>query len=241
MPSLIPGAQRLAFALDVSDARTALALADQLAGVVGVYKVGLELFTAEGPAMAREIAKRGQPCLDLKLHDIPHTVEGAARAAAALGASYLTVHASGGRAMIEAAVRGAGAVTKVLAVTVLTSLADADLRAAGLAAGAAATTSSLGKLALEAGAAGLVCSAAEIASLRATFGTAPLLAVPGIRPTGSDPNDQSRTGTPSAAIAAGASLLVVGRPIREAKDPRAAAAAIAAEIAASLVPSLIGE
>ncbi len=224
------GANHLAVALDVPDGHRALALADQLRGAALVFKVGLELFTSEGPPIALEIAKRGRVFLDLKLHDIPNTVEGAARAAARLGASYLTVHASGGRAMIEAAIRGAGPDLKILAVTILTSLGRSDLDDIGFEGGPHATVLRLARLAMAAGAHGVVCSSAEVADLRHELGRDPMLVVPGIRPTGSEARDQKRVGTPKAAIQAGASLLVVGRPILEAEHPWAAAAAIAKEI-----------
>ncbi len=224
----------LAIALDVEQADAALRLAGSLAGVASVFKVGLELFTAAGPEIARGISWHGKLFLDLKLHDIPNTVEGAARAAARLGASYLTVHAAGGRAMIEAAVRGAGPATQILAVTVLTSLSADDLAETGLAGPPGAAALRLGQLALAAGAAGLVCSPAEVGALRAALGPRPLLVVPGIRPEGSARGDQQRVGTPGDAIRAGANLLVVGRPIREAPAPRAAAEAILGEIADAL-------
>jgi len=223
------GANHLAVALDVPDGSRAIALADQLRGAALVFKVGLELFTSEGPAVAREVAKRGRLFLDLKLHDIPNTVEGAARAAARLGASYLTVHASGGRAMIEAAVRGAGPDLKILAVTILTSLGRSELDDIGFE-GAHAAVLRLARLGVSAGAHGLVCSSAEVGELRRELGPDPILVVPGIRPKGTEAGDQKRVGTPKAAIAAGASLLVVGRPILEAENPRHAAEAIAKEI-----------
>jgi len=226
----VTGANHLAVALDLPDGQRAIALADQLRGAALVFKVGLELFTSEGPPVAREIAKRGRLFLDLKLHDIPNTVEGAARAAARLGASYLTVHASGGRAMIEAAVRGAGHDLKILAVTVLTSLGRSDLDDIGFEGGAHTAVLRLARLAMAAGAHGLVCSSAEVSDLRHELGRDPMLVVPGIRPTGSEAQDQKRVGTPKTAIQAGASLLVVGRPILEAERPWAAAAAIAKEI-----------
>ncbi len=224
------GSNHLAVALDVPDAHRAMALADQLRGAALVFKVGLELFTSEGPPVAREIAKRGRLFLDLKLHDIPHTVEGAARAASRLGASYLTVHASGGRAMVEAAVRGAGPDLKILAVTILTSLGRSELDDIGFEGGAHAAVLRLARLGMTAGAHGLVCSSAEVGELRKELGADPLLVVPGIRPAGSEAGDQKRVGTPREAMRAGASLLVVGRPILEADHPRAAAEAIAKEI-----------
>jgi orotidine-5'-phosphate decarboxylase len=226
----VTGSNHLAVALDVADAPRAIALADQLRGAALVFKVGLELFTSEGPPVAREIAKRGRLFLDLKLHDIPHTVEGAARAASRLGASYLTVHASGGHAMVEAAVRGAGPDLKILAVTLLTSLGRSELDDIGFEGGAHAAVLRLARLGVAAGAHGLVCSSAETAELRRELGPDPVLVVPGIRPKGSEARDQKRVGTPKDAIRAGASLLVVGRPILEASNPRQAADAIAKEV-----------
>lgn len=227
-------ADRLAVALDVPSTAEAEALAVALAGAASVLKVGLELFTAAGPDAARAISRRGKLFLDLKLHDIPHTVERAAREAAKVGASYLTVHAAGGRAMIEAAVRGAGAGVDVLAVTVLTSLTAEDLADIGLAGSTSTAALRLARLAIDAGASGLVCSPEEVAPLRAALGPEPLLVVPGIRPAGAEARDQKRIGTPRDAMRAGASLLVVGRPIREADSPRAAAEAIVREIASGL-------
>jgi orotidine-5'-phosphate decarboxylase len=222
---------RICAALDVPDPRAAASLAQKLAGHVGVFKVGLELFVAHGPAAVDAIRKFASPIfLDLKLHDIPQTVESAARGAAALGVSYVTVHAAGGAAMIAAARRGLGAGPKLLAVTVLTSLDDADLAAIGLQGGAAASALRLARLAVGAGADGIVCSPNEVALLRRELGPAPLLVVPGIRPAGAAAGDQRRTGTPADAVRAGASLLVIGRPLRDAVDPAAAADAISREI-----------
>lgn len=223
---------RLAVALDVADGARAIALAAELAAEVGVFKIGLELFTREGPAVARAIASTGARIfLDLKLHDIPNTVERAVTAAAALpGVAYLTVHSSGGPAMLAAAVRarqacGPGA-PELLGVTVLTSLDASDLRAIGVDAEPRQQTVRLARLALAAGLDGLVCSASEAAALRAEFGPGPRLVVPGIRPAGSATGDQKRTATPAAALQAGASLLVVGRPITEAGNPLSAARAL---------------
>jgi orotidine-5'-phosphate decarboxylase len=222
---------RLAVALDVGSPDEAETLAGELSGAAGVFKVGLELFTAAGPGAAKRIARHGQLFLDLKLHDIPNTVEAAAREAAKVGATYLTVHAAGGRAMIQAAVRGAGSKVKVLAVSVLTSLTASDLDEVGLRGTPREAALRLAKLAVGAGAAGVVCSPEEVGELRRTLGPGPLLVVPGIRPVGSARGDQKRTGTPAEAITAGASVLVVGRPIREAPSPREAAEAIVREIA----------
>jgi orotidine-5'-phosphate decarboxylase len=177
----------------------------------------------------RAAAALGRPVfLDLKLHDIPATVEGAARSAAASGASLLTVHAAGGAEMVRAAVKGAGGRLRVLAVTVLTSL-DADaLDAVGLAGPPEAAVVRLARLAVGAGAGGLVCSPHEVGAVRAAVGAGPLLVVPGVRPEGAARGDQARVATPEAAVAAGADVIVVGRPLRDAPDPVAAARAIAA-------------
>lgn len=219
---------RICAALDVPDPAAAEKLASRLAGHVGLFKVGLELFVAHGRAAVEAVRKFGLPIfLDLKLHDIPQTVESAARAAAALGVEYVTVHASGGAEMIRAA-RRALPRTKLLAVTALTSLGPEDLDAIGL---ARDVVPRLARLAVAAGADGVVCSPQEVAALRAALGPAPLLVVPGIRPAGAAAGDQRRTGTPAEAVRAGASILVIGRPLRDAPDPAAAADAIAREIA----------
>ncbi len=224
-------------AIDRPDLGGALALARGLVGAVGGLKLGLELFVAEGPAAVRALATTGLPIfLDLKLHDIPNTVAGAVRAAAGLGAALLTVHAAGGRAMLEAAVQAARASPsppRLLAVTVLTSLDDADLAATGVAGAPLEQAVRLARLAREAGLDGVVCSPQEIAAVRAALGPGPLVVVPGIRPAGGAAGDQKRIATPAEALAAGADLLVIGRPITTAPDPRAAARAIVAEIAES--------
>ena len=215
-------------ALDVKDPAAAERLASRLAGHVGLFKVGLELFLAHGRASVDAIRKFGLPIfLDLKLHDIPQTVERAARGVAELGVDYLTVHASGGSEMIRAA-RRALPRTKLLAVTALTSLGPDDLDAVGLARDAVPR---LARLAVAEGADGVVCAPQEVSALRASLGPELLLVVPGIRPAGAAPDDQRRTATPAEAIRAGASILVIGRPLRDASDPAAAADAIAREIA----------
>jgi orotidine-5'-phosphate decarboxylase len=227
---------RLAFALDYPSLAEARRGATLVAPHVGVLKVGLELFVQEGPAsvaLGRELG-----CgvfLDLKLSDIPETVERAVARAADLGARYLTVHASGGPRMLEVAQRRAERSSRdlsLLAVTVLTSLDEADLRTLGVNAAPADHVLRLARLARSAGIPGLVCSAAEASALRATLGPDVILVTPGIRPKdakGGD--DQKRVATPRDALRAGASLLVVGRPIRDAGDPAEAARAIAAEMA----------
>jgi orotidine-5'-phosphate decarboxylase len=219
---------RLCAALDFPSWTAAEPFARSVAPEVGLLKVGLELFAAEGPDAVRAAAALGRPVfLDLKLHDIPNTVEGAARSAAASGASLLTVHASGGPEMIRAAVRGAGPALGILAVTVLTSLDSAALARIGLAGPPADAVVRLACLAVEAGARGLVCSPLEVAAVRAAVGAGPLLVVPGVRPAGSARGDQARVATPQEAVRAGADVLVLGRPLREAADPAAAARAIA--------------
>lgn len=223
--------ERICAALDFPSWGAAEPFARAVAPEVGMLKVGLELFSAEGPAAVRSAAALGRPVfLDLKLHDIPNTVEGAARAAAASGASLLTVHASGGGHMVSAAVRGAGGRLRVLAVTILTSLDDDALAAVGLAGPAEGAAVRLARLAVAAGAAGIVCSPREVASVRAAVGPGPLLVVPGVRPAGSERGDQARVATPAEAARAGADVLVLGRPLREAPDPAAAARAIAASL-----------
>jgi orotidine-5'-phosphate decarboxylase len=224
---------RLCAAVDFPTWAEAEPFARAVAPEVGMLKVGLELFAAEGPPAVRAAAALGRPVfLDLKLHDIPNTVEGAARSAAASGASLLTVHASGGPAMVAAAVRGAGPGVRVLAVTVLTSLDAAVLARIGLAGTPEEAVTRLARLAVDAGAGGLVCSPLEVAAVRAAVGPGPLLVVPGVRPAGAARGDQARVATPAEAVRAGADVLVVGRPLRDAADPAAAARAIAGELGA---------
>ncbi|MFL5264632.1 MAG: orotidine-5'-phosphate decarboxylase [Anaeromyxobacteraceae bacterium] len=219
---------RVCAALDFNTWAAAERFARAVAPEVGMLKVGLELFAAEGPPAVRAAAALGRPVfLDLKLHDIPNTVEGAARSAAASGASLLTVHASGGEEMMRAAVRGAGPGVRILAVTVLTSLDAAALAAVGLAGSPEHAVVRLAALAVRAGVAGLVCSPLEVAAVRAAVGPAPLLVVPGVRPAGAAKGDQARVATPAEAVRAGADVLVVGRPLRDAPDPAAAARLIA--------------
>ena len=223
---------RICAALDVPDPAAAEKLAGTLAGHVGLFKVGLELFVAHGRAAVEAVRKSGLPIfLDLKLHDIPQTVESAARGVSALGVDYVTVHASGGTEMIRAA-RRALPRTKLLGVTALTSLAPEDLDAVGLARDAVAR---LAKLAMAAGADGVVCSPQEVAALRKLLGPSAILVVPGIRPKGAAAGDQRRTGTPAQAVRDGASILVIGRPLRDAPDPAASADEIAREIASATV------
>ena len=230
-----PARAKLAYALDFPSFAQAEEGASLVASAVGVLKVGLELFVSEGP---RAIALGKQlGCdvfLDLKLHDIPETVERAVAAAAAHGVRYLTLHAAGGPKMLAAAARRAereNTGLTLLAITVLTSLDASDLAAVGVPAGPAAQALHLARLAHAQGIPGMVCSAAEVSSLREALGPDAVLVTPGIRPaSNAGGDDQKRTGTPESAIRAGSSLLVVGRPIRDASDPRAAAAAMCDEI-----------
>ncbi|HVP66289.1 MAG TPA: orotidine-5'-phosphate decarboxylase [Anaeromyxobacteraceae bacterium] len=223
--------ERICAALDFPTWREAEPFARAVAPEVGWLKVGLELFAADGPSAVREARALGRPVfLDLKLHDIPNTVEGAARAAAASGASLLTVHAAGGEEMVRAAVRGAAGRLRVVAVTVLTSLDDAALGRVGLAGPAEEAVLRLARLAVGAGAAGLVCSPREVAAIRRQLGAEPLLVVPGVRPSGAARGDQARVATPAEAVKAGADMVVLGRPLREGGDPAAAARAIARDL-----------
>jgi orotidine-5'-phosphate decarboxylase len=223
-------ADRIILALDVPTLDEADTLARQLTGRVGWFKVGLELFTAHGPAAVEAIRAHGPVMLDLKLHDIPTTVERAAARVADLGVGLLTIHASGGPSMVEAAVRGLGSGGEVLAVTVLTSMSDGELAAIGAPA-AAEQVPALAKLAVDAGAPGLVCAPTDLLAVRAAVGGEVRLVTPGVRPAGASADDQTRIARPSSAVADGADLLVIGRPITRADDPVAAAAAIAAELA----------
>jgi orotidine-5'-phosphate decarboxylase len=224
----------LAVALDFPDAKQALALVDSLGDTCQWFKVGMELYYAAGNAFIDELRSRGfDVFLDLKLHDIPNTVAGAIRSATQAGASLLTVHASGGPAMLAAAAEAASApgAPKLLAVTVLTSMDANELAATGVAGSPAEQVLRLAKLARAASIDGMVCSAEEVSTLRTEFGPHTILVVPGIRPAGAATEDQRRIATPATAIAQGASMLVVGRPITRATDPAAAARAILEEIA----------
>lgn len=228
--------RRLIAALDTADLATAKSWAKTLGPHCGALKLGLEFFLAHGPAGIERLA--GLPVfLDLKLHDIPNTVAGAVRSALRMRPAMMTLHAAGGGAMVAAArdvVERAEIRPKLLAVTVLTSLDAAALRSIGIDHSPAQAVLRLARTALAHGADGLVCSAHEVAMLRAEFGAAPILVVPGIRPAGADLADQARVMTPAAAVRAGADHIVVGRPITQAADPAAAAAAIAAEAEAAL-------
>jgi orotidine-5'-phosphate decarboxylase len=230
-------AARIAVALDTPDPARAAGWARALAGHVGVAKVGLELFAAAGPAGIAAVRESGLPVfLDLKLHDIPNTVAGAVRSVSRLGVAMLTVHAAGGAAMVAAAREAAESAgmdrPMILAVTVLTSLGAADLAAIGVEEAPASQVLRLARLAIAAGADGIVCSPLEVAPLRVALGASVPLIVPGIRPAGSRADDQARVMTPAEAVAAGADWLVIGRPIIGAADPVAAADAIAGSLRA---------
>lgn len=226
--------ERLIFALDVPSADEAKRLLDRAGDAVGFVKIGLELFTAAGPDIVRwAVAQNKRVFLDLKLFDIGETVKRATAAAAELGASLLTVHAAG--QTVRAAVEGRGrGPMKILAVTVLTSFGEADLRETGIADSIHDTVMRRARLAASAGADGVVASGVEAAMIRMTLGKDPLIVIPGIRPMGASHDDQIHVTTPAGAIAAGADYLVVGRPIRDAADPAAAARAIQAEIEMAL-------
>ena len=220
----------VAVALDAPDATTAQRWADAVAPHVQVVKVGLELFCRTGPDGVAGFRPEGvELFLDLKLHDIPNTVAGAARAVAPLAPRYLTVHASGGADMVRAAVEAAPDV-HVAAVTVLTSMSPAVLDAVGLAGPPLDAVRRLAALAVGAGARALVCSPQEVAAVRAEVGPGTVLITPGVRPSGADAQDQARTATPEQALADGADLLVVGRPITGAADPGRAAEQLAASL-----------
>jgi len=230
--------ERLIVALDVPSAEAAMALAKRLEGACRWFKVGLELFTAAGPAVVEQLAASGRSVfLDLKFHDIPNTVAGAVRSAARLGARMMTVHAAGGPAMLQAArtaVEGIADPPQLLAVTVLTSMDAAQLKAAGVGRAPAKQAELLAKMGMKAGIRGFVCSPEEVRSLRALAGPEGVLVVPGIRPAGADAGDQKRIASPIDALRAGASYLVVGRPITQAPDPAKAAEALLNEMARAI-------
>ena len=221
----------VAVALDAPDLETAARWAQAVTPHVSVVKVGLELFCRTGPSVV-DVVRGGSGVelfLDLKLHDIPNTVAGAARSVARLGPRYLTVHAVGGPDMVRAAVEAAPSVC-IAAVTVLTSMTPQTLDAVGLAGPPLDAVRRLAALSVEAGARALVCSPQEVAAVRAEVGVDVVLITPGVRPAGADLQDQVRVATPQQALADGADLLVIGRPITGAADPGAAAAALAAEL-----------
>jgi orotidine-5'-phosphate decarboxylase len=230
---MIRSADPLVVALDVPTEADAARLVARLGESVHTYKVGLGLYTAEGPRIVRDLVASGKKVfLDLKYHDIPNTVAAAVRAAAGLKVSMLTVHATGGVKMLEAAVKAAresSETLKVLAVTVLTSMNDHDLYGTGIPVGVKDQVVRLASLALEAGCHGVVSSAQEVRLLRAKLGREFLAVTPGVRRRGTDAGDQARVLTPGEAIAAGATHIVVGRPIIAAPDPAQEAARILRE------------
>jgi len=239
--------RRIVLPLDFPTLAEARPFAERLGDHVGVFKVGLELFTAEGPAALRPSGRHSLPIfLDLKLNDIPQTVEGAVAAAAKHGVDYLTVHASGGFEMLRRAAARAERDSKgrlqLLAITVLTSLAEEDLHGMGIERPLRDQVLHLAHLAWTAGIRGFVCSPLEVAMLRKELGHDAKLFVPGVRPPGGATGDQKRVATPASAMADGADFVVVGRPIRDAPDPVAAAKIIAFQLGSALGdgPTLAG-
>ncbi len=230
----VGGPAPVAVALDTADLAEAVGWARQVGPVVSTCKVGLELYLAHGAAAVHAVREAsGRPVfLDLKLHDIPHTVAGAARAVAGLEPAYVTVHASGGEDMVRAAVHALPG-TMVTGVTVLTSLDAAALARLGLMGTPLDAVRRLAVLAVGAGAGALVCSPQEVAAVRAEVGPDIVLVTPGVRPVGGPTDDQARVTTPEQALAAGADLLVVGRPITGAADPASAAAELARSLSGS--------
>jgi orotidine-5'-phosphate decarboxylase len=230
--------QRLIVALDVPSAAASAELVKKLEGTCQWFKVGLELFTAAGPAAIEPLIAHGHSIfLDLKFHDIPNTVAGAVRSAASMGVRMMTVHSAGGPAMLaaaKAALDGIANPPELLAVTVLTSMDAAALESTGITRSPAQQVELLAEMGLRAGIRGFVCSPQEVAALRALTGPDGVLVIPGIRPAGAETGDQKRLATPADALRNGASFLVVGRPITQASDPAKAAEAILAEMAEAL-------
>jgi orotidine-5'-phosphate decarboxylase len=231
---MISPPERLIVALDVSSATDSQKIVSSLGDSVQIYKVGMQLYTAEGPQVVRDLIASGRKVfLDLKYHDIPNTVAAAVREAAQLGVSMLTVHASGGTKMLHAAVEAArekSSMLKILAVTVLTSMDDQDLNEVGVQGSAEDQVVWLASLALDAGCAGVISSPREVRPLRAKLGSDFLVVTPGVRPAGAAHGDQARVATPAEAIAAGATHIVVGRPITAAENPAAEATKILQEL-----------
>ena len=222
--TIMQATDRLIVAIDRSSRDDILRLADALHGVAGILKIGLQAFVANGPSIVREVIGRGAKVfLDIKVHDIPNTARHAVAEAASLGAAMVTVHASGGAAMLRACAIDS---TLVLGVTVLTSLDEAELRRIGFAGTPLETAVRLARLAQDSGLRGIVAPPQEVAAIRAVGGGEMRIVVPGIRPDGSEAGAQRRTMRPAAAIAAGADYIVVGRPITDASDPRSAALAL---------------
>jgi orotidine-5'-phosphate decarboxylase len=240
MPNLSPAVaspgttkirEGLIVALDVSTAQAARGLVSRIGDAAGLYKIGLQLFTSEGPGLVREFVDSGlRVFLDLKLHDIPNTVGHAVKSAADLGVSMLTVHTSGGSDVLRAAVEAAGPRLAILGVTVLTSFGDEDLGEIGVPRSTPDQVLHLATLAHRVGCAGVVTSPRETALVRRSLGKGFLIVNPGVRPAGTSKDDQERTATPADAIRAGATHIVVGRPITQAKDPAKAARGIVLEM-----------
>jgi orotidine-5'-phosphate decarboxylase len=238
MTAPVSARDRLIVALDFQSADEARQMIARLGNSVSFYKVGLEVFTAAGPELVKELVSQGKKVfLDLKLHEIPNSVAGGTRSAAALGASMVTVHGSNGPEGLRAAaeVQRANPGLMVLVVTVLTSLSAAELKQIGIESSPEEQVLRLAKLAKDQGCGGVVASPEEAAKLRHLLGPEMAIVTPGIRPTGSDVGDQQRIATPAAAIRAGASHLVVGRPITRAADPKRAAAQVLEEIESASV------
>jgi orotidine-5'-phosphate decarboxylase len=229
--------RRIIVAVDVPNEDGLLRLVEQLSGKVGMFKIGKELFTSLGPRAVSLVRDRGgEVFLDLKYHDIPNTVAGAVRAAARLGVSMLTVHASGGTKMIKAAAEASAnseSQPAIIAVTLLTSLGQTDVDDLGYGGSPQEVVLRLAALSLSAGAHGLVSSPWEVGPLRKEHGRDPLLITPGVRPAGSAADDQTRIATPAQAVLDGADFLVIGRPITKDPDPAAAAGRIAEELSES--------
>jgi orotidine-5'-phosphate decarboxylase len=223
--------ERLIVALDVPSASEAQKLVARIGDVAGIYKVGLQLFVAEGPSIVRDLVSSGRRVfLDLKLHDIPTTVALAVKSAAELRVDMLTIHASGGAAMLRAATEAAAGRLNLLAVTVLTSLNDEDMQEIGVSGRASDQVLRMAVLAQSAGCQGIITSPRESLMVRKALGEGFAIVTPGIRPAGAETNDQQRIATPAQAISNGASHIVVGRPITHASDPAKAATAIIAEM-----------
>jgi orotidine-5'-phosphate decarboxylase len=230
-------AEKIILALDVDSFEAAEEMVKKLSGMIGIYKVGMQLFTRCGPRIIEMIhAHRGRVFLDLKFHDIPNTVARAVEEACKHNVFMLTVHAQGGKRMMASAVaaagmrRGASSPPLIVAVTVLTSMSQEDLQELGIDAPIQSAVSRLAALARQAGTSGVVASAKEAPLIRASCGKDFIIVTPGIRPQGSSPGDQKRTVTPAEAFAAGADYLVIGRPVLEAPDPVQAARDITAEV-----------
>jgi len=229
--SPISNRDRLIVALDFPNQVKALALVSVLSGAVSTYKIGLQLYTAEGPGIVRAVAATGATVfLDLKLHDIPNTVAKAVAAAGDLGVQMLTIHLSGGRAMLEAAVETKPPGLALLGVTVLTSATEETLRETGVGSGLDAQVVRLGELGKKSGIDGLITSPHEVRVLRERLGPEMTLVTPGVRPTWAEANDQKRFTTPHEALESGADYLVIGRPVTAAPDPRAALERLLEEI-----------